>query len=1008
MNEYRTPADAIAVIGMAGYLPGAENLDEFWRNLCAGRESISRLPAADLEAAGVPAALRDNERYVAARGILGHADRFDADYFGFSPREAELTDPQQRLFLECAEAAVQDAGYDARRMPGPVGVFAGATASSYLHVLRHYAVELPADDVGVRIGNDVDFLATRVAYKLNLTGPAVTVQTACSTGLVAVHNACHSLREGECAAAVVGAASILYPETVGYLYEPGSICAEDGHCRAFDAAATGTVSGNGCLAVVLKPLAAAVLDGDPVRAVILGSAINNDGSAKIGFTAPSVRGQRAVIRLACAAADVDPAGVTYVEAHGTGTALGDPIEVEALRQALGSPAEGSTRWLGSVKPNIGHLDAAAGLAGLVKAVLAVETGLIPPTANFTEPNPQADFGGDLRVADRLMPWPDTGGPRRAGVSSFGVGGTNAHAVIQQAPPVDPPGADDSWQLLPLSAADDGSLDRSRRNLADRLGDGPQPALADVAYTLQTGRRQLDRRLAVVARNPAEAAAALAHRPNATSVAGRAGSTAPRVAFTYPGQGTERRGMARELAAGQPTFARLLRETLDTLALPGRGVIADFLLGADGDAAPVDTAIAQPALFAMQYALARLWRSWGVHPAGQLGHSLGEITAATVAGVFTPSDAARIVLERGRLLQEAPPGAMLTVFASVERVAPLLPAAVSVAAVNGPHSTVVAGPVEHVEALREPLAGRGLRSRRLRTARAFHSAATDRAAAGLRRVVGACRLSAPAIPFVSNLTGDWITAEQATDPGYWAEQMRRPVRFADGVARLVEAGTEVILEVGGGRTLTALCRDAVPAGRATPVLVAGVPVGTGELPAPAAVLRAAGELWTAGAPLDWTGVQDGRKRRRVRLPAYSFTRNRYSVYPDRVPTGPAPAAEPSPYLPSHARPPLPVPYRAPDSGLTRRLGDVFEAVVGVHGVGVDDSFFALGGDSLMAVRVLARVHELYGVDVDGESFFEQPTVTGLSALLTTALEESVNAMDAAQVAALLEDLDGRVA
>lgn len=1017
--------EAVAVIGMAGRFPGASDLTEFWENLCAGRETISRFSTTELAAGGVPPGLRDDDMYVAARGILGQADFFDAGYFALSPREAELTDPQHRIFLECTEEAMQDAGYDTQRLSEPVGVFAGCSRSTYLDVIYQHAPDVAADDTGARIGNEVDFLATRVAYKLNFTGPAIAVKTACSTGLVAIHLACQSLLDGECAMAVAGAACVQYPEQVGYLYRPGSISSPDGHCRAFDAAAAGIVSGNGCAAVVLKPLAQALADRDAIRAVVLGSAVNNDGSGRIGFTAPSARGQCAVIRLARAAAGVEPGSIGYVEAHGTGTPLGDPIEVEALIQSEGAAARTRPLLIGSVKANIGHLDAAAGVAGFIKAVLAVEQGLIPPTPHFTRCNPKCRLDGEaLAVAAELTPWPDDGTPRRAGVSSFGLGGTNAHAVLQEWPaPASEP--DQGWQLLPLSAGADSTLDRFRDVIAQYLTAQPDVPFGDVAFTLQAGRRQLGRRLAVVASHPADAARALAAMDQVTTVRGGPAATGvPAVAFSFPGQGTEFGGMARDLSAGFPSFSDYLSECLVSFAAHGVGQLEQFLLGRPETGSSVDTELAQPALFAVQYALAKVWLSLGVTPACMIGHSLGELTAAAVAGVFSLPDAVRIVAERGRLLQAAPPGAMRAVFAPAEQVRPLLPAGVSIAAINGPHATVVAGPPDSVDSAASILDRLGLRSRPLRTLRAFHTADTADAAMSFAAVVADCQLQPPAVPFLSTITGDWISDDEAIDPQYWAAQLHQPVRFAECAVRLLACGIDAVLEVGHGRTVSSLLADNAVDGTAPPAFVASLPGGSSGLPDPAALLHAAGQLWVAGVSLDWTVLHGKRAVQRVRLPVYPFERTRYSLYPARQakpaasaagPAGPVGQAGPAVAddwrsarrrepLPAHPRPELPTPYRAPATGMQRRLLEIVESVLGVAGIGVDDSFVALGGDSLMAVRVIGRIHSLYAVDLSAEAFFARPTVDGLQALLTAALEERVNAMDAAELLAFLGDLE----
>jgi phthiocerol/phenolphthiocerol synthesis type-I polyketide synthase E len=1006
-------AGAVAVIGMAGRFPGARSVEEYWENLCAGLETIARFTAEQLEAAGVSRHVHADERYVPARGVVGGADLFDAGYFAMSAREAEVTDPQQRLFLECAEEALQDAGYDSARLRSSVGVFAGGSAPSYLWTVRRRFGDLDLDPMLASFGNETDFLATRVAYKLNLAGPAITIQSACSTGLVAIHLACQSLLNGECAMAVAGASSIQFPEETGYWYEPGSIASPDGRCRAFDAAAQGTVGGNGCGAVVLKALADAVRDGDDVRCVVLGSAVNNDGSAKVGFTAPSVRGQRNVIRRALAAAGVPAASIAYVEAHGTGTALGDPIEVAALAEALGDRGSAPPRLIGSVKPNIGHLDAAAGLAGFIKAAFVVERGVIPPTLHFQEPNPEARLAErGFAVAAAATPWPAVAAPRRAGVSSFGIGGTNAHAILQEPPAREASAADGSWQVLPLSAASPETLDRFAGELARHLGGPDVAALPDVAYTLQVGRRELEHRLVVVAATTGDAESALSTRDPAAVIRGRhGGASPPRVAFAFPGQGTEHAGMAREPAAAHPVFAAHLRECLAALARSTAIDLEGFLLApAPPEAVPAGTAIAQPALFAFQYALARLWLSWGVRPASLLGHSVGELTAATIAGVLGLDDAARAVVRRGELMQATLPGAMRVVHASAGELEPLLPPQVAIAAVNAPGVCVVSGPADAVERLAAVLAGQRIRSSRLGTARAFHSPSMEAAARAFETVVRGCALRSPSIPFPSTVTGTWISDAEATAASHWAAHVRQPVRFADACRTLLDRGVDIVLEVGAAGGLAALVRANAPPDRPAPLCVASQPDRPGVSgPAGRPLARAAGQLWANGVPLDWPALHAPQRRRRARVPTYPFDRARYSLLGSAVARPPAggsgahpPAGQPAA---AHPRTPLATPYQPPRSGIQSFLAGVFEEVLGVVGPGAADSFFELGGDSLMAIRVLSRIHDRYSIDVPGEAFFAHPTVAGLEAAVNDALEDAVRCMDPDEVSELLRQLDG---
>ncbi|HVR97270.1 MAG TPA: type I polyketide synthase, partial [Thermoanaerobaculia bacterium] len=634
--------DQIAVVGMAGRFPKAETLEAFWRNLRDGVECISPLSEEELRAAGVHPAFLEDPTYVRAQSMLEGFDRFDAAFFGFSPREAEITNPQHRLFLECAWQALEDAGIDPERAGGMVGVFASASSNTYiLDLFSRRDVLRNVGGLRVQIANEKEFLPTWTSYKLDLRGPSVNVQTACSSSLVAVHMACQSLLNGECDLALAGGVSARSLERRGYFYQEGSILSPDGHCRAFDAAAGGTVDGDGLGVVVLKRLVEAIEDGDNIRAVILGSAVNNDGGLKIGFTAPSEEGQTRVISEALSIAGIEVETLGYVEAHGTGTRLGDPIEVAALTAALGSRTEARGFCaLGSVKTNLGHLDSAAGVAGLIKAVLALEHRELPPSLHFSAPNPEIDFAASpVYVNAALQPWKATDQPRRAGVSSFGIGGTNAHVVLEEAPEVES-GPSREWQLLTWSTKTETALETATENLARALSALP---VADAAYTLKIGRKAMEHRRALVCRDPEEAAAAL---EAGRFVSGFSPAGSRPVAFLFPGQGAQQPGATREIYQSEEVF-RAEVDRCSELLRPHLGAdLRDVLF--EGEA---ETVWAQPALFVTGYALARLWMSWGIQPQAMIGHSLGEYVAACLSGVLRLEDALALVALRGKLMQE---------------------------------------------------------------------------------------------------------------------------------------------------------------------------------------------------------------------------------------------------------------------------------------------------------------------------------------------------------------------
>ncbi|KQV51925.1 non-ribosomal peptide synthetase/type I polyketide synthase [Massilia sp. Root335] len=989
-----TTTTGIAIVGMAGRFPGAEDVDAFWRNLSGGVESIVDLSARQLRDAGVAPELTAQPRYVRRKGILDDVARFDAPFFGYPPREALLMDPQQRLFLEVGWQALEHAGYDSLTYAGRIGVVGGTGRASYM---LHFLDTNPASAAELfqtTILNDKDFLSTRLAHKLDLRGPALTVQTACSTSLVAVHVACEQLLQGDCDMALAGGVSIEAPHGSGYLYQEGHILSPDGRCRAFDADAAGTVRGSGGAVVVLKRLDDAVRDGDTVWAVIKGSAINNDGAVKVGYTAPGVDGQAEVIGLALERAGVDPRSIGLVEAHGTATPLGDPIEVAALTQAYRKyTADRGYCFLGSVKTNVGHLDAAAGVTGLIKAALALHHGVVPATLHFRSANPKLNLAASpFTVNASLAPWPAPAAdmPRRAAVSSFGIGGTNAHVVLEQAPPATAPGArgDGAPQLLTLSARSAAALDAMGANLARHLAAHPDADLADAAYTLQVGRAQLPHRRTVVAASCAEAADALA-RP-AQPVPPHAASGGARVCFLFPGQGLQQVDMGRELYDGVPAFRACIDECAAALQ-PLIGCDLRAVLypapGQEADAARrlAQTALTQPAMFVVEYALARQLMAWGVQPHAMMGHSLGEYVAACLAGVMSLPDALKLVAVRGQLIQHLPTGAMLAVQAAPDALQPFVGAGVDLAVVNGPQSCVLAGSHEAIAALQDRLAAAGLRARVIPTSHAFHSAMLDPVLARFLAHVGEVALHPPRIPYITNVTGTWVTAQQATDPAHWVRHMRQTVRCAEGLDLLLETPDGAYLEVGPGQTFSALLKrhprkDALRL--ALPTLAS--PAHPSDH---AALLAALGQLWAAHAAAPaWRTLHAIGARRRVPLPVYPFDRHRYwpqAAAPAQRSVAAAQAAAPAASADHEAQPAAPASAVAASrvqDELEHQVGRAFADALGLDTVAPEDDFFELGGSSLSALGVLIDLERITGRTPSNGLLLENPTVRALARAL----------------------------
>ena len=881
MNNYleEQTVEGIAIIGMDGRFPGAKNIEEFWHNLRNGVESITFFSDEELIAAGIPSKTIKDPNYVKAGAILSDVDLFDADFFGISPREAQATDPQHRFLLECAWGALENSGYDSENYDGRIGVYVGSSLSTYLHknLLTNPNFLKSTGDLQIEIGNDKDFVPTRISYKLNLTGPSVCINTACSTSLVSVHIACQGLIDRECDLALAGGATISIPQTAGYFHQEDSVASPDGRCRPFDAEAKGTIFGSGVGIVVLKRLEDAIADRDPILAVIKGSAINNDGSLKVGYTAPSVDGQAEAIAEAQEIGEIDPETITYIENHGTGTAMGDPIEIAALTKVFRNSTDKQGYCaIGSVKGNLGHLNRASGAIGLIKTVLALKNKEIPPSINYQKPNPQIDFANSPFYVNRsLQPWQSNGLPRRAGVSSFGIGGTNAHLVLEEAPVKEPSSSSRPWQLLLLSAKSEPALETASKNLAQYLETHPDLNLADVTYTLQVGRRDFPQRRIVVCQNSSEACHALQNQdfPEPPECKKRT------VAFMFSGQGAQYVNMGKELYESEPIFREQIDYCCDllqpTLGLDLRDIIypeADKIAQAAKQL--TETRYTQPALFTIEYALASLWMAWGIKPEATIGHSIGEYVAACLAGVFSLEDALVLVAERGKLMQELPSGSMLSVFLSETEVKVLLNDDLDLAVINALDSCVVSGTHEAIDAFEQKLNQKEIDCRRLHTSHAFHSSMMEPILATFREKVSQFTLNSPQIPYISNVTGTWITPESATSPDYWAKHLRSTVNFAAGVKELLQKSDLILLEVGPGRMLKSLALKQAK----DQVVLSSIRHPKEQTSDLAFLLNTLGQLWQAGVEVNWSGFYQQEKRDRLALPIYPFQRQRYWLEP----------------------------------------------------------------------------------------------------------------------------------
>lgn len=952
------PDNRIAIIGRAGRFPAARNVAEYWDMLHAGRRAAVRLSEGELLAAGVSRKMLADPAYVREAGILPDMEAFDAGFFGFSPREASILDPQHRHFLETAWEALEDAGHMPENFDGRVGVYAGSGMQAYLpfNLLSNPAL---VEEIGLFLlrhtGNDKDFMPTRLSYLLNLTGPSVAVQTACSTSLVAVHMAVNSLLNMECEMAIAGGVTIELPHRVGYRFAEGEILSPDGLCRAFDDASQGTVFGSGAAVVVLRRYADAVADGDDIKAVILGTAINNDGAGKASYLAPSVDGQAEAAAEAVAMAGVAPQSISYIEAHGTGTPIGDPIELAALSQVYGKAAKGSI-GIGSVKTNIGHLDTAAGAASLIKVVEAMRHRHLPASLNFKTPNSRFDFSASpFQVVAQGRDWPEGANPRRAAVNSLGVGGTNAHVIVEEAPARAETQSTDGWRVFPFSARDAAALARTADKWALSLS-AYSADPADIAFTLRNGRRAFPERMAVAARGVGDLASALAAKASPFVQKGRATATPPGIVFLFPGGGAQYPGAGAGMLAQSPAFAAAVKDCFDGLPKDAPADLYAMMFertleDTEARAKLGRSGYAIPALFILEYAYARHWESWGIRPDAILAHSVGEYAGAVTAGAMALKDALRIVTLRGRVMDAAPAGAMTTVPQGAAAVEKLLGDHLDIAAINMAEATVVSGPLAEIEALEARLADTDHAARRIHIDVAAHSRQLDGQLEAFRAGFEGVRFGKLGVPMVSSLRGGWATGDDIVSADYWVRHLRHTVRFTDAMAASFDTGNRIVIEVGPGQTMGPLVEMASLTHRPVAILPSAPRPRDGQ--DDMGVISAAfGGLWANGVAVDWDRLH-GAEGRRVSLPTYAFEKTRHWIAPGR---GHAYAAEPD-----ESAEPL-VLTRRPD------LADWFETetwearpLSGAE-ASWSGSWLVFAGDDAFSTAVLTELSAVAGADV----------------------------------------------
>lgn len=999
----------IAIVGMTCRFPGANNIEEYWSNLCNGIESISFFSDEEIIAAGIDENVVKDPKYVKAGALIEDVDKFDASFFGYSPREADMIDPQQRIFLECSWELMEKAGYNAEKYDGKIGVFAGVGPSSYMlfnilsnsrfmgsqNIANHY--------MQIIEGNDKDHIATRVSYKMNLRGPSMDIQTSCSTSLVAVNMACQSLLDYQSDMAIAGGASIRFPQKSGYKFVEGGILSPDGHCRPFDAKAQGTISSDGVGVVLLKRLEDAIEDGDNIYAIIKGSAINNDGSFKVGYTAPSIEGQSEVIAEALEIAEFNPESIGYIEAHGTGTAIGDPIEIAALTKVFKEfTNKKQFCGIGSVKSNFGHLNAASGVAGLMKAALMIKNGMYVPSINFDTPNPHINFKDTpFYVIDKLKKWENNNEPRRAGVSSFGIGGTNVHMVLEE--------YKDNKQdivkeksrksdILVMSARSSNAVKNISSNLCNFLSENKELEFSDVAYTLKKGRKLFNHRQFVVGHNIEEAINSIKCMNSDFVLSKQCDKENTDVVFMFTGQGSQYLNMGLDLYKNEPIF----KENMDLcskILLPNIGIDLIELLyknnlnNYEREEQLNQTRIAQPAIFAIEYSLAQLFLNLGIKPVAMIGNSLGEYVAATISGVFDIKDALRLIAVRAKMMQEMPKGSMLAVSLTEEEIKKHLKEDVCIASINEPSVVVISGDTEIIKRYKEEFTEKNVLCRDLNTSHAFHSFMMDSMIPSFLEELKKVEMKKANIPYVSNLTGTWINNKQDVTPEYWVNHLRNTVQLQKGISLLSKYKKAVFLEIGPGRTLSSLTKRQLVGYS----VFASMRHKNEVIEDDIFLTRTIGSLWMEGVDIDWDNFYGDRKMNRVIIPTYPFERKRFFIEPSHSKViaiseeSEGAEAENSNEiieneLNLHERQDMSTPYVEPQNTVEKIIVSVWEDTLGIGKIGVKDNFYELGGNSMILTQIVSKLKERFPLDIPTRNLFEADTVEKFAEVIITKLAE----------------------